>query len=526
MHKYKIFFLLFCGFILLLLWSSFPILFENNDDQVMFAVSSGIFTHNLSPNLVLSHVFIGKLLNTLFAISASFNFYTLYLELVLASCFFGICYLIFNEKSIRYYQQIGYLFYIFSGFLVLLVVKIQFTTVAIFCVATALLGLQSHLNTKTKFLFSFIFVLLACLIRKESFYIFLLLVIPVFFEQTAAHKKTMLLFISVTIFSFLVLNFINSQHPTYKTEQTYYKIETIDRIAAKPVSIDTIKIKQYGFIPEEIQLIQSWLLLDDGHFNQNKLGNLAQSIKANRTTKEFQSVIKKLLSDERYSLFLLGISLLFVWYLHPPKRKFVLFNMVAVIGFFLYLLYTSRLPFRVSFPVLTYLNILNVFYIIKSEKKRQYKNVALAFFLVLSSYKLYCTLSYYSIHQQRQHHFEQVISEINTHPNSLFIALDGFPFQDMNAWKSPESFFKHHNILFNGWYAGTPDYTTLMQQHQLRNLTIDLLKKPTVLFLTNDAYLLQLYQQTMLKKYKIKCHFEPVNTGYSAWQPKRLIFEN
>jgi len=508
MHKYKIFFLLFCGFILLLLWSSFPILFENNDDQVMFAVSSGIFTHNLSPNLVLSHVFIGKLLNTLFAISASFNFYTLYLELVLASCFFGICYLVFKDKSIRFYQQIGYLFYIFFGFMILMAVKIQFTMVAILCVATALLGLQSHLNTKTKF------------------YIFLLFVIPIFFEPNTVQKKILLLFISVTICTFLVLNFINTQHPTYKTEQTYNKIETIDRIAAKPVSFDTIKIKQYGFIPEEIQLIQSWFLLDDGYFNQNKLGNLAQSIKANRTTKEFQSVIKKLLSDERYTLFLLGISLLFVWYLHPPKRKFVLFNMVAVIGFFLYLLYTSRLPFRVSFPVLTYLNILNVFFIIKSEKKRQYKNVALAFFLVLSSYKLYCTLSYYSIHQQRQHHFEQVISEINTHPNSLFIALDGFPFQDMNAWKSPESFFKHHNIIFNGWYAGTPDYKTLMQHHQLRNLTIDLLKNPSVLFLTNDVYLLQLYQQTMLKKYNIKCHFEPINTGFSAWQPKRLIFEN
>ena len=249
MHKYKIFFLLFCGFILLLLWSSFPILFENNDDQVMFAVSSGIFTHNLSPNLVLSHVFIGKLLNTLFAISASFNFYTLYLELVLASCFFGICYLVFKDKSIRFYQQIGYLFYIFFGFMILMAVKIQFTMVAILCVATALLGLQSHLNTKTKFLFSFIFVLLACLIRKESFYIFLLFVIPIFFEPNTVQKKILLLFISVTICTFLVLNFINTQHPTYKTEQTYNKIETIDRIAAKPVSFDTIKIKQYGFIP-------------------------------------------------------------------------------------------------------------------------------------------------------------------------------------------------------------------------------------------------------------------------------------
>ena len=77
MYKYKYFLLFFCGIAVLLLWLYFPISFDNNDDQVIFAISSGFLTGIPSPNLILTNLLIGKLLNQAFILTPKINWYTL-----------------------------------------------------------------------------------------------------------------------------------------------------------------------------------------------------------------------------------------------------------------------------------------------------------------------------------------------------------------------------------------------------------------------------------------------------------------
>ena len=149
------------------------------------------------------------------------------------------------------------------------------------------------------------------------------------------------------------------------------------------------------------------------------------------------------------------------------------------------------------------------------------------FLLVLpSSYKLFCTSKLYNIQKEYHQNYVNLQHEIYTHPDNLFIALDGFPIQYMNAWQSAANNFPANNLLLSGWYACTPDYQVLLKKHQLKNLTSDLRYKKNILFLTDSQVLQNAYINVMQQRYNIKCHFEDMQRSFTYLHPKKLVIEN
>jgi hypothetical protein len=144
----------------------------------------------------------------------------------------------------------------------------------------------------------------------------------------------------------------------------------------------------------------------------------------------------------------------------------------------------------------------------------------------LSAYKFYCTSKLIYIHHENHQIFDDCKNEINAHPNNLFIALDDFPMQFMNAWQTPQYIFPAYNIIPTGWYACSPDYQVLLRFHQLKNLTSDLKNRNDILFLTNDGALQSAYINVMKQRYNINCHFEKAENGFSFLHPKKLVIDN
>lgn len=525
MYKYRTFFFLFCCFILLLLWNHFPITFDNNDDQAMWCISAGIFTTEPSSYLVLSHVFLGKIISLFSAQIPEINSYTLFLEIVLLLCFFGIFYLTTIPKGISIYKEAAFALLFVLGFLALLVTKIQFTSVALICVGTALLGLQSNFKYWHKLLFCLFFIVIAFLIRRESFYILLAFAFPILILQQKKHRKWTIAILLLSTSSFLLCWWMNDNNPIYQQQNTYSKVNIIDMLAAHPIEPQKEKLQNNNFSLDDLTLIQSWFIADNHYIDSAADYTMAKQLRTHRSISQTILELIKCIRGEYYSILFFIISACTAWIFNPQKRWFIGLNAVLLVFLFSFLAATSRLPFRVTFPIFTYLNLVHLWCILESDRQHLLKRIAILTLCLMAVFKFYSTIHHFSTKKEKILLFEKYVQEINQHPDYLFIALDDFPIQYMDAWTPSKNFLQHKNVILNGWYAATPNYAEVLKTQGLNNLTSDLLHKKSVVFLTQNEQLLQHYRRVMQQRYGIACHFEKVTKGFAIIQPNLLVFD-
>lgn len=528
MYKYKYLLVFFCAIAALLLIWFFPICFDNNDDQTMYAICSGLMTGVSSPNLILTNILTGKSLSNLFVLSKKINWYTLYLQTAQGVSFLFICWVfIRNTKSTFFTAGMAVLF-ILAGFFSQCFVRIQFTTVALFCGFAALLSLQIRMNKLLKFLFFSFFITIAIFIRKDAFYIFMAFSLPVLLTELNTNNFIRI-YVGAMIIAGIVFigsNFLDSENKTYKEQQTHSNVKALDIIAANPIKIDENILQKYRFTRSDILLLQSWLVADDAYLTGGKIEQLAKELKTNRNISEIIQELKKFAADERYLIFVYGLTGIIILLFARNFLRPFLFNLIVFSGLLLYLTITARIPHRVTFPILTYLILLNVFYVQESNIRETKKHAIMLLLLIVSGYKFYCTSKLIQLHKEYHQTYNSCRDEITAHPESLFIAADGFPLQYMNAWQTPKNNFPARNVILAGWYACTPDYKVIIKFHQLKNLTTDLKNKKNILFLTESLVLQDAYVKVMKERYNIVCHFEEESTGFKALRPKRLVFDN
>lgn len=525
MPKYKYFLLLFSCIAVLLLWQFFPISFDNNDDQIMFAISSGVFSNIKSIQLIHINVLWSKIIALFFQASNHINWYTLFLQIVQLFCFLALCYLFLVNKKQNLIDSAMIILIVFLGFFSLNFVKLQFTTVSIMCILTALFYVQSHVENKKKYILFFFLFFLSILIRKHAFAIFLIFSIILLFKE-GNQKLNIRNFLLINCCSFIIFGlafFVNSH---YQNQDSNRKFNTLDIIVGKPTKIYDRILQKYDFTKDDISLMQSWFFADDVYLNNGKIEQFAKEIQAHRNWNEVKVELKKFINDERYVLIFYALSILVV--LAFARKYYVVMAINFLLFCFLisYLLFTTRIPHRVMFPILTYLVLINLYWFLQAQNKKFIKYSVLGLFLIISAYKFYCTTKLISIQRENHLVFNACKDEINKHPKKLFIALDGFPLQYMNAWQTPENMFLEYNIIPTGWYVCTSDYQVLLQKHQLKNLTSSLLNKENVLFLTNSVALQKSYISVIKQRYGVDCHFENIQDGFVYLQPKKLVVDN
>ena len=86
-------------------------------------------------------------------------------------------------------------------------------------------------------------------------------------------------------------------------------LQTIDIIAAKPISIKEKILFQNNFSVQDIHLIQSWLMADDA-YNTQKMHALATALQSNRNCAQVFFEWKKFAQEERYLLVFYLFSLI------------------------------------------------------------------------------------------------------------------------------------------------------------------------------------------------------------------------
>jgi hypothetical protein len=528
MYKYKYFLILSGAIAVLLLWVLFPLSFDNNDDQTMFIISSGVLSGQASPNIVLSNICIGYLLEKLFLFSDSLNWYTLYLELVLLFCFLLVCWILIKNNKITLFISCCIVLILFLGFFALCIVKIQYTTVALLCSGAALLLLQSDYRSRSASFFLVLILTISFLIRKEVFYIFIFFAVPAFLKKVK-HKDVSGfygLFVILSGVFFLLMLKINHSDNAYYKYQTYSNIKGLDIIAAKNIKMDDRLLKKHNVSIDDILLLQSWFVADEYYLKDHRLEQLAKELKTNRNLIEVKAELLRYVSDERYVLFFYLFTFIMVFIFVRQQQMTITVNLMLFLFLLLYLTVTSRIPHRVTFPILSYLIFLNLSLFAKSETDERLKTALFGVLVLVSIYKFYCTFQLKDMQQKNHQLFAYYQQEINSNPETIFIALDDLQMPYMNAWQKPSELFNAQNVLFCGWYTCAPDYQKLLKIHNLKNLTSDLSNNQKVLFLTESKLFMQAYVNVMKQRYNLHCHFEEQQDGFRYLHPKKLVFDN
>lgn len=529
MHKYKYFLIFFSGIVLLLLLCFFPISFDNNDDQAMYFICSGILSGVSSPNIAHTNLIIGLALNKLFALNDTINWYTVYLQLVQMSALLTIYFILIYNKGINFLLSVLLLTFLIFGFSVLCVVKLQYTIVALLSCAAALCCIYSELPTKNKYLLALFFITAMILIRKDSFYIFIGFNVPILFLKFSRWEfdKSHILILANAVVLFYILSFINHTDTMYQKTQMYKYFKALDDAGDKPVKYTSADLKAYGFTEDDMILIKARYPASESYSAGPNIIQLSEKIKSKRSIEEMSAEIKKFIADERYILLVYLLSIIFLLYFSPRLYPVVFLNGIIILGFLAYLSATIRIPHRVTFPLLIYVSVVNLYFFAKAEIKNKSKMLVLFLFAILGIYKFYCTCKLIDMHKENHTIFSTCRNEINRHPDYLFIALhDGFPVEYMNAWQAPKNLFPKNNLIMTGWNVWAPDFRNVLQHHQLKNITTDLKNKQHVVFLTNSQTYMQAFINVMKQRYNLSCHFEPIQEDFKTLRPKKLIFEN
>lgn len=526
MNKFKYLLAFFSFIVLNFLIFNIHVCYENNDDQLLQFISSGTLTSNPSSYLVLTNVLIGKALSFLYSTFSynGINWYFLYLCFCLQIAYLTIVFVFYKEKMVSSFAFFASLVIFLFGVFLPFFIQIQFTAVALFLCFAALLLLQTELTTKAEVCIVLFLISVAILIRKESFFIFILFSVPLLlflWKNNISLKKPIFVIIFSSVFFFLS-DLINKQQPAYITNNTYAEVNAFDRIYTKPISFTSTDLTKNNLTESDIRLIQNWYAADSIALEKKQVIAFSEQVKSHRNVAEVQMLVKKLIADERYLVLLVLVSFLSLFLVGTTNKKLAALNIVLTFALFLYLMIFSRLPRRVTSPVLVYLFLQNLLLIMKCEQRLHLKNLILFVLVLLSFYKAYCVVKLNSILREKEVLFTNAIDEINKHPNTLFIATaNDLNLQYISAFQNPKHLLKHKNLVLIGWYLNTPTFIEQMQQLHLTNLTTDLLNRNDVVFISSDVYLENAIIDVLNKRYSKRAQFLPVE-GFLHVSAKKL----
>lgn len=529
MHKYKYFLMLFSGIVLLLILCCFPISFDNNDDQAMYFINAGILSGIPSPNIAHTNFIIGILLKFLFSFINQINWYVVYLQFVQCIALLTIYLLMIYNSRINLFLSCLLLSFLIFGFSALCIVKVQYTIVALLCCAAALLCIQSELSKKGKYLLALFFVTGAILIRKDTFYIFFVFNTPLLFLKFVRNEidKQYFLMLAVSVILFCGLNFINNNNAEYQKTQMYTYFKALDDVGDKPVIYTTTDLMSFGFTEDDMTLIKARYPAREIYASSDNIIRLSKKIRSKRTMPEMIIEIKKFISDERYMILIYVLSILTVLIYSRKSYLILLLNGLIFLFLIMYLATTIRIPHRVTFPLLIYVSLANLYLLSRENIKYKTKLILLSVFALLGFYKFYCTCKLINMHKENHVTFDACQNEINMHPNYLFISLhDGLPIEFMDAWQPPENLFPANNLIMTGWNVWAPDFQNVLNRHQLKNISSDLKNKQNVFFLTDSEAYQKAFINVMKERYNLICHFENTQVDFIVLHPKKLVFDN
>ncbi len=477
--------------------------FNNNDDQLMLFLSSGLMRIPDAGNVILIHHLWGQFIAALYAhYTFSFNLYSVLLYITLYALFIYISVLLFNKIKLRsFVLSAVILFLIVAGLFFYFFMEVEFTSVSILLVMAVLLSQIIH---KEGHLLPLLLIFTAAILwRKESGFIYFLFVWSLFLIPDI-NKKKLIKFILFSGGIFILLYLSEYLHSSYFDFHTFQKIEALDKLCARP----TYRTDPANQNLAAENLIKSWFCADPLFLNTSFLTDTAKWYVYHSDIKLIFTNLLRLIADERFSIILFSITLLFCL-LKPSKyTKYLLLNTFVIFILVFYLIIFKRTPKRLILPLFTLFSVIQIFIFFSVTAKATTRRLFIILLALVLSYKFFCLIKLSNLHEQQHQEFDRITAYINAHPDKLFIANPiSMKLHFMNTLTNTEDLLPHKNVIVYGWISLSPDYNRMLAYYGLNNLTHDVEKRKDILFINDDLFFETNYCQFLYEQYHVKVHF-------------------
>lgn len=396
--------------------------YEVSDDFVMDSILSGAYGTDYDPHLLYSNILLGYGLKLLYRLFPVISWYFV-MHIVL--CFASLTimtYVILNERKDAFGLLLALIFVsFFSDDLYLLV---QFTKTAAVCImAGGILFLYTFWRIKEKkkyvhYILSIMMCIIGTMIRFSCAYMALPFLFLIFVYEVCINLYKIIRdknwynlkkFIGYSIIGcagcvFLFLGTVgikNSNSNLWSKEEEYkdFQIWSVARTSVTDISgFDSDEViasfeQLDNTTLEDYYTVQSWNIVDQSIYTQERLGQLAQIMHTN-AEKENHSVrsIFEILKGRHYETYTvvwgIGILVLLILIIRRNKWWISVIDCSVAVGLLIYLVYRGRIVYRVEYGIFFCLAILLIWHLImrgeeSSKLNRKQNNVCIVAIVIL-----------------------------------------------------------------------------------------------------------------------------------------------
>lgn len=356
--------------------------FGSNDDIAMMTFASGLYSGAPSEYLIYINVLMGMLMKFLYINFPQLNWYPILFYLFHFASMVAILYVVLRHHVSVTNIVLYLLFFVFME--VYLMSYLQFTTTA-FVAGTGglLLLLTFHKDKSNKawlaMIIGIVLLFISSLIRINSFYLLLVLAIPVvtlisIFTRSAKLLLLVVLALMLVITANQYNDYYYQQSPQWSYYQQYNKLrQYITDYPNYQYSEQTKDVyRAVGWSENDVSMFRSWSFADKEIFSLDDLSVIVSNIKLTDRSYEdslatFTNTIEIVQINSIYFVVIfLAAALIFS---QKTEKMYLFLALLAALAASAYFSHIGRLPDRVFFPILFFLGSISLFFISKYSHK-------------------------------------------------------------------------------------------------------------------------------------------------------------
>jgi len=502
-----------------LLWFTLFPLYHSRDDVFVLYLSGGGFGKEPSAFLHFNHLMnpvLGLLLQKLFQLAPSFNWYSLLLVFAQYICWTAFFYFMLKQFKIR----TAFLFYMLLVLIfgTVFLLSVNFTITAAFCALTACsFYLSGYLEGKSWkiHLIPVAFLVAGSFFRMHAL-IPVLLVLSPFFIRYKSRQMNRALLRSFAIASAIILLFHLFHVQYYRTVSAEWQQEEkyrqeLFKYVNQPRKLFTDKDSQL-----EARMMQQMLFVDPEFLNTDVIREVRS-----RQLPTLKSRVQNI-RPSIYWLFMenriyLCCILILAFFILPGLKKGILlkflFSVFVALGLIAGLSLFQKLPVYL-FPLISItLAYALVFVCTQADFLRNRKSVFLLSISFLFVWAAFRTARMNTVNLAIHQRFENIYKQFAQHPEFIFYASGSdYPLEGFSAKSAPVD-YPITNVLFSGIFVHG-EVRTILQKYRIPSVG-DLWKDNRLLFwsdssATNPSEFDLVFSAYCLRRLNLQVEFLPV----------------
>jgi len=511
--------------------------FFTNDDVVMMMIASGTGLGSATPDehLLFINVIIGFLLKRLYGASPYFPWYGLFDFSILFLSTVALLYAVLKRKF-----SITRLFFFLLFFITVelyFLVNTQFTFTSYLAGAAGVFLFLSTIEEEKPLLplaFSLFLLIVSSLVRKEAFYMALLLGAPLISIKFVKNINSKIVIrYAVFLVTLIVISagFLHYQNSQFKNNP---KLRNVPKIMSATADFMDYSKARYspetkhifdevGWSQNDFNMLLRFFRADEEVFSLEKMRKVLAhfpSHKSFRIKRVLTFVKRESLHRNEYVIFFAVLAFFFLCY--ARKDKLYITRVLATLGWMFvlmaYVIFYMYLKDRVYFSMISFMTFTTLFYADRDlsfhwPKERAVEKLKVVLLICLSALVIFVMgdtvyrLNDFSRHTHDVNlRFKRDMAKLNPSPEELYVVwANSFPYRLVLPFDN----LKYLENLSLAGFRMASITDNKMKKFNIKNFSMDICKRNDIYIMISSLSQSYIYKTYMKEHYGLNIFFKP-----------------